>query len=580
MHSFSSRLAGGALAAALLAVTAAQADAAPSIKVKHKTLTVKGSGKSDKLALRLHSGDPGTLDVDVGDDGSADFSVARNRVARILVKARGGDDQVRIDDANGAFTTTIPTTIDGGSGKDTLLGGAGAEKLLGGRGADTVDGNGGNDNADLGGGDDRFIWDPGDGSDNVEGRGGHDAMTFNGSDVNESFHASANGARARFTRNVGSIVMDLDGVEQVDLAAKGGADDLTVDDLAATDLRAVNSDLATDGAADKVVVNGTGGKDTITATGSAGNATVAGLAATVRLTGAEAANDTLIVNALGGDDNIDAAGLAASALKLTEDGGADNDTLLGGGGADTQLGGDGNDTIDGNQGNDVALMGANDDRFIWDPGDGSDTIEGQDGSDTLTFNGSNANENFDVSANGQRVRFVRNVGNIVMDLNDVERIDTNALGGVDNLTVSDLSGTDLTTVNGDLAATLGGSTGDGQADQVIVNATAGNDVVTAGGSAGTADVTGLAARVHVAHAEAANDTLAINTLAGDDVVEASGLAADAIRLTADGGDNDDVLIGGAGDDTLLGQAGDDVLIGGPGQDVLDGGPGNNIVIQD
>ena len=60
-------------------------------------------------------------------------------------------------------------------------------------------------------------------------------------------------------------------------------------------------------------------------------------------------------------------------------------------------------------------------------------------------------------------------------------------------------------------------------------------------------VLGLAARVNITGAEAANDRLTINALAGDDVVEASGLAAGAIQLTADGGDGDDVLIGGAGD---------------------------------
>ncbi len=86
-------------------------------------------------------------------------------------------------------------------------------------------------------------------------------------------------------------------------------------------------------------------------------------------------------------------------------------------------------------------------------------------------------------------------------------------------------------------------------------------------------------RVHITGAEAANDHLIVNALGGDDVVDASGLSATAIRLTANGGDGNDVLIGGAGNDTLLGGAGDDVLIGGLGQDVLDGGPGNNILIQ-
>ena len=85
--------------------------------------------------------------------------------------------------------------------------------------------------------------------------------------------------------------------------------------------------------------------------------------------------------------------------------------------------------------------------------------------------------------------------------------------------------------------------------------------------------------MNIRGSEAANDRLVINALAGDDVVTATALQEGAIQLTADGGDGDDVLIGGAGNDSLFGGAGDDVLIGGPGQDVLDGGPGDNVVIQ-
>ena len=67
-------------------------------------------------------------------------------------------------------------------------------------------------------------------------------------------------------------------------------------------------------------------------------------------------------------------------------------------------------------------MGAGDDTFVWNPGDGSDTVEGQAGTDTLQFNGANVNENIDLSANGSRVRFSRDVGNITMDLNGVENV--------------------------------------------------------------------------------------------------------------------------------------------------------------
>ena len=151
-------------------------------------------------------------------------------------------------------------------------------------------------------------------------------------------------------------------------------------------------------------------------------------------------SEKLVLNANGGDDSFSATGNLAALIAITADGGAGNDTLLGSNGVDILLGGDGDDFVDGQQGNDVAFLGAGDDTFQWDPGDGSDVVEGQDGTDTMLFNGSNGDEIMEASANGERVRFTRNLANIVMDLNDVESIVAKALGGTDNLTVNDLSG--------------------------------------------------------------------------------------------------------------------------------------------
>jgi len=122
----------------------------------------------------------------------------------------------------------------------------------------------------------------------------------------------------------------------------------------------------------------------------------------------------------------------------------------------------------------------------------------------LLFNGANISETIDISANGQRARFFRNVANITMDLNDVETIDFNALGGADTIVVNDLSGTDLMAVNLNLAAVGGG---DAQADTVIVNGTAGDDAIQAIGDANGSAALGLAARVNITGAEAANDRL-------------------------------------------------------------------------
>jgi Ca2+-binding RTX toxin-like protein len=267
-------------------------------------------------------------------------------------------------------------------------------------------------------------------------------------------------------------------------------------------------------------------------------------------------------------------------VHLTVDAAAGNDQIVGSQGADALIGGDGNDFVNGGRGNDAAFLGAGDDTFEWNPGDGSYTIEGQDGFDTMLFNGANVSENIDISANGQRVRFFSNVANVTIDLNGVEGINFNALGGADTITVGDLTGTEVTAVNLDLASPQGNGTGDGQADTVIVNGTNGDDAVTVAGDASGVAVKGLAAQVNITGAEAANDRLIVNTLSGDDELVAPGLAVGAIGLTEDCGDGDDVLIGGDANDVLLGGNGDDVLIGGPGLDILDGGAGDNILIQD
>ena len=485
----------------------------------------------------------------------------------LRVNALAGFDRIA------STAAAVAVTADGGPDDDALVGGPVAETLLGGDGLDAVDGNGGADRALLGAGDDRFTWDAGDGSDVVEGEDGMDTLAFNGSGAVESFAASAAGPRVRFTRDVGSIAMDLGGVERIDAAAVGGGDTLTANDLTGTDLTALRFATGTDGAGDTVVVNGSGGGDAVTITGAAGLANLAGLPNGLMLavSGARAPTDRLTVNGRDGDDTIDAGALAADAVRLTADGGAGADTVRGGRGADVVIAEAGDDLVDGNQGDDTAFLGDGADRFVWDPGDGSDIVEGQSGADALTFNGSAGAEIFDVAANGGRVRFTRNVGNILMDLDDVERIDTVALAGTDRFVAGDVRGTDLTALSVALGA-------DGAADDVIATGTEGDDIARMTGDDGSATVTGLSPRLDVTGAEAPADRLGVPLLAGDDRLDATTLEADAIALRSDGENGDDTLLGGRGPDTLRGGNGDDILIGGPGSDDLDGGAGNNTVI--
>ncbi len=506
----------------------------------------------------------------------APFSLDIGTTENLVVNANGGDDVIT---AGNGLANLIKLTIDGGAGNDTITGGDGDDMLLGGDGNDVITGGRGSDTALLGAGNDTFVWNPGDGSDVVEGQDGTDTLQFNGSNVGEKMDLSANGTRARLTRDVGAITMDLNGMEQVNIAALGGADTITIGDLTKTSITQVNIDLSAtpgsgvgDAQADNVTVNGTGGNDQIQIVGSLKSVTVSGLAAQVTLIGPET-GDTLTVHGGNGNDTINAAGMTSAIMNLVLDGGAGNDTIVGSAGNDTLLGGDGNDMVTGGRGNDTALLGAGNDTFVWNPGDGSDVVEGQDGTDTMLFNGANVAENVDISANGGRVRFSRDVAAIVMDLNSVEHIQFNALGGADNITVNDLTGTGVTQVAIDLGATPGNPGGDGQSDTVTANGTAGNDQISVVNSGGSILVKGLSAQVSIANAEA-GDRIVVNGLGGDDTINASTIKAGQVQLTLNGGDGNDNIIGSAGDDLVIGGRGNDTMLLGAGNDTAVWNPGD------
>jgi Ca2+-binding RTX toxin-like protein len=506
----------------------------------------------------------------------APFSIDIGTTENLVLNANGGDDSFS---ATGNLAPLIKITVDGGAGNDTILGSNGADILIGGDGNDFIDGQQGNDTIFLGAGNDVFQWDPGDGSDTVEGQGGTDTMIFNGSNVSDVFEASANGGRLRFTRNIGNVVMDCNGIEKIQVFARGGSDSLTVDDLTGTDVVQLDVSLegtagsgTGDGQADTVIVNGTNGPDSISVVGSGASVSVTGLRPLVNITQLEGNLDSLIVNALGGNDNVSAATLPAAIVKLTIDGGSGNDTLTGSAGADVILGGAGNDNISGRRGDDVILAGPGDDTFTWSPGDGSDTVEGQDGTDTMVFVGANIAENIDISANGSRVRFFRDIGNVTMDLHDIETIEYDALGGADNIVIGSLVGTDVTKVNVNLQGPNPG--GDGAPDTVTVNATEGADAFGAAGSGQDLTVFGLSAVVNITFSEAANDRLILNALGGDDVVDLSNLQAGVIQATINGGPGADFLIGSQGNDLIVGGTGADVALCGAGDDVFVWNPGD------
>ena len=151
-----------------------------------------------------------------------------------------------------------------------------------------------------------------------------------------------------------------------------------------------------------------------------------------------------------------------------------------------------------------------------------------------------------------------------MDLNDVEAIDLNALGGADTITVNDLSRHRRHRGQLEPRRHARRHAGDGQPTRSIVNGTNGDDVVVVTGDAtGTSRV--RPGRPGERHRRRGGQRPADRQRASPATTSSTppALAAGAIQLTADGGDGDDVLIGGAGNDMLLGGAGDDVLSAAP-----------------
>jgi Ca2+-binding RTX toxin-like protein len=316
-----------------------------------------GDGQSDSVTV---NGSAGNDRVTVSDKGGS--VVVEGLSARVTIDgAEAGNDSLVIKGLDGNDRINA-AALDAGHIKLAIDGGVGNDVINGSRGDDVVIGGAGSDTAFLGGGDDVFIWNPGDGSDVVDGQHGVDTLKFVGSDAAEHISISANHREAILLRDPGNVTMALSSVENVQVAAAGGADNIVIDDLAGTSVRNVNIDLAGaagggDGQVDTIVINATGGDDAIHVSNSNGVITVTGLATDVTIFNFEA-GDRLVINGLGGNDVIDGSELAAN-VSLIADGGDGDDVLIGGAG---------NDDLRGGRGDDVLIGGAGVDHLDGGPG--------------------------------------------------------------------------------------------------------------------------------------------------------------------------------------------------------------------
>jgi Ca2+-binding RTX toxin-like protein len=304
------------------AISSASGPNAGSASVENGTLTVTGTNGNDAVALRLAVGDPNTLQIDVGDDGSVENRFDRSTFTAIVVELGSGNDRFRVDQTGGTFTDE-QLTVEAGAGNDTVIGGDGNELTFGGGGDDFVDGNRGTDTAVLGSGNDSFRWDPGDGSDDVDGDAGNDTLVFFGANIAEEMTLSANGRSAVFLRSPGAIRMDMDQIEQLDVFALGGADVVNIGDMTGTDLDRANVDLGSqlgggDAATDIITVSGSPKADRVTVRASGAGVRVGGLRVTTQIAGSETI-DVLNVGTADGPDTVDVGDEVAALIGVAVD---------------------------------------------------------------------------------------------------------------------------------------------------------------------------------------------------------------------------------------------------------------------
>jgi len=319
----SATLAVGALGALPIQSAFADSHPSPSASVLNGTLVIEGTNGPDAITIGV-AADPSRLQVAFGPGAAAAQSFDRATFRTIVVSLRTGNDTFSVDPH--AQFSDRPLTVFGGRGDDTIRGSDGNDVLFGGRGDDNIDGARGADTEILGRGDDTALWLPGEGSDTIDGGRGFDVLGFFGNGLNEKFALVANGSHAILTRDLGTIVMDTDRVESVDLSTLGGSDTVNVGDLTGTSLRADNIDLSSagtaDGQIDVVSVDGTDNVDHVAVDAARATVQVNGLHTRTTVSGNDT-HDQLHVNTGAGDDSVAVSAAAAAAIAVSVDLGAD-----------------------------------------------------------------------------------------------------------------------------------------------------------------------------------------------------------------------------------------------------------------
>jgi Ca2+-binding RTX toxin-like protein len=326
-----------------------------------------------------------------------------------------------------------------------------------------------------------------------------------------------------FSAPTGPVGVDWDGIPLVNNTFNGTAGDDIADGVSPIFIGGADT---LNGNAGNDILSGNGGNDTIN--GGAGNDTVNGgggtdvaaFAGSVRnfnfgLDGASQLTVTDLVGTEGTDtltgiEQLRFAGttyalVSGTAAGATHTGSGNADIILGQGGVDTLNGGNGDDVLDGGAANDTINGGANNDTILWRVGDGRDVINGDlvatniaGTTDTVQIAGDSSAEAFHIyslaeaalagitglNANTEIVITRNGTGNasIIAELNNIEEIVINGLGGGDTFTVhGTFAGTSLATSTIRLEGSEGDDTIDisalTSAHRIVFKSNGGNDTI-------------------------------------------------------------------------------------------------------
>lgn len=550
--------------------------------ISNGVLTINTDSGNDRLVVSLSSGKINVTSVG---------SFTATGVKRIAINSGGGDDYVQF------VGISMPVSVNGGDGNDTIHGGYGNDTLNGGAGNDYLFGLLGND----------MLY-GGPGNNTLDGGGGIDTVSYAGSRTAVLMKAVTGGTYALLSSTqsdlITNTVENLIGTPYADTIV-GNSGNNTLSGLGGNDrLYGLGGNDLLDGGMGNNIIDGGAGFDSIgyssrtvpvrlkTFTGGVyafltktqtdliydSMEKIVGTAFNDLLVGTASAN---YLSGLGGNDTLVSTGSGDTLV-----GGAGNDLLLaagpnavlaGGAGTDTAdfssrnvnlvlnlddlphsgaageksqiytdveniTGGSGSDRLVGNSGNNFLSGGGGNDTLIG--GEGTDTLRGGNGRDLANY--SDRTADLIVNLNSRAGSGAAGENDLIFT--DVE----DAVGGSGNDRITGNSsdnrlygGAGNDTLDGGLGAdTFQGGAGRDVADYSDrgENLTLSIDGLPGSGAAGEGDVIGAD----------------IEDLTG-------GLGND--RLTGDSADN--ILDGGAGNDTLVGGAGGDTLIGGDGRDLAD-----------